>query len=399
MSRKFDTVLDDCMDLLRSGTTVEDCLARYPEYAEELRPLLGLAAAVKGVPTPRPNAAGVDANRLRMLEAVQNTVALTPKRGLAGSGWLAGLLGGRGSRPLLRAAVALTAILLLVSLSSAVLFASAAGSLPGQTLYPVKRFGESVRLSLTFNSAARQELRTEFRLERQREVGQVLESGQQAMLEFRSHLEEIGDGYWIVGGQRVILDDDTVIEGQVVLGATVIVHASAPGDGTLRAVKLQVLADPRMLTPEVTSTPTPTPSATPTATPTPSLTPTATPTLTRTPTVTSTPRPTLTATPSHTEEPVPTDEPEESETEEPEASYHRDADETDEPEPTDHPDEDEADEAESSDHHAPTATDEPGSTDYPTPTSTSESNLSIQPSLKLADSGPGTPMHTGLPPT
>jgi hypothetical protein len=393
MSRKFDTALDDCMDLLRSGTTVEDCLARYPEYAEELRPLVGLAAAVKGVPTPRADAANVNANRLRMLEAVQNTPALTPKRGLAGSGWFAGLLGGRGSWPLLRAAVALTAILLLVGLSSAVLFASAAGSLPGQTLYPVKRFGESVRLSLTFSSAARQDLQTEFRLERQREVRQVLESGQQAMLEFRSHLEEIGDGYWIVGGQRVLLDDDTVIEGQVVLGATVIVRASAPGNGTLRAVRLQVLADPRMLTPEVTSTPTPTP----TATPTPSLTPAATPTLTRTPTATSTPRPTLTATSSHTEEPVPTDEPEESETEEPEASYRRNPDETDEPEPTDHPDEDETDEAESGDRHTPDATDEPGSTDYPTPTSTDKSSLGTRLSFKLAHSGPGTGRCTGLP--
>jgi hypothetical protein len=325
----------------------------------------------------------------------------------------------------MRAAVALSAVLLLVGLSLALLFASAADSLPGQTLYPVKRFGENVRLSLTLNTAARQELQTQFRLERQREARQLLESGQQATLKFRSQLEEIGDGYWIVGGQKVILDDDTVVEGQVVVGATVIVHASAPGDGTLLAIKLQVLADPRMLTPVVTSTPTPTP----TATPTPSLTPTATATPSPTATMTNTPQPTA----GHTEEPVPTGEPEENEPEEPETSYRPGPSETDEPdddhadedsvgeaEDDDHPDDDEADEAEDSDHsddddadeaqdddeadeaessdrHAPDATHEPRSTGSPTPTVSGESSSGIQPTVRLADLGPAMEERTELP--
>lgn len=360
MSRKFDTVLDDCMDLLRAGASVEDCLARYPEHAEELRPLLSLASAVKGIPTPRPDLASVDANRLRMLDAVQNTAALNRQRSPAMSGWPGRLVRGPQNRPLLRTALALAAVLILMSMSAAVLFASASDTLPGQTLYPVKRFAENVRLSLTFDAAARQDLRTEFRLERQREVGLVLESGQQATLEFRSPLDEIGDGYWIVGGLRIIVGDDAVIEGQVVVGATVIVHASSPGDGTLRAIKLQVLADPRLLTPVATDTPTPTPSATPTATPAPSLTPTPTATPTNTATYTATPSPTATAAPVHTQEPQPTDDPEERETETPDASRTPD-DEAHEPEPTDDPDEDDSHESESDVHPDTDDTEEPRS--------------------------------------
>jgi len=358
MSRKFDSVLDDCMDLLRAGTSVEDCLARYPEQAEELRPLLSLASAVKSIPTPRPDLASVDANRLRMLDAVQNTAALNRQRGPTIFGWLGRFAGSPQSRPLLRGALALAAVLILVSLSATVLFASASHSLPGQTLYPVKRFGENIRLSLTLDAAARQHLRTEFRLERQSEVMLVLESRQQATLEFRSTLDEIGDGYWIVGGLQVLVGDDTAIEGQVLVGATVIVHASSPGDGTLRAIKLQVLAAPMLLTPVATVTPTPTPSATPTATPTLTRTPTATamptPASTNTATVTATSSPTATATSTHTAEPLPTDDLEEDGTEEPDDSYLRNTDETDEPgeaEADEHEaDDDEAHESESNDH-------------------------------------------------
>jgi hypothetical protein len=249
--------------------------------------------------------------------------------------------------------MALAAMVVLLALAAGILFASAADSLPGQALYSVKRFGEDARLSLTLSSAARQELREEYLAERRREVGQVLDAGQRAVLEFRGNLEQIGDDYWIVGGLKVTLHNDTLVEGHVAAGAMVVVKASAPGDGSLQALKLQVLTNPLLLTPVltpvVTATPastvtptvtaepsrtpmptataTPTPSATPTQTPTPTVTPTLTPL----PTETSTPAPTATSAPSHTEEPEPTEPPDEDETEEPEATDEPDPDETEEP--------------------------------------------------------------------
>ena len=349
-----------------------DCLARYPEHAEELRPLLNLASAVKAVPTPRPDPATVRANRQRMLGAVQAAAACRQRRGPAAFAWFWRISSGLRVRPMLQAALALAAAVVLVSLASGVLFASAADSLPGQALYPVKRFGENVRLSLTLSPAARQELQTEYVLERRREVRQVLDAGQPAALEFRGELEEIGDDYWIIGGLRVMLDGDGFVEGHVAVGAMVIVRASSSGDGTLRALKLQVLTNPLLSTSVVPATPTPTPTMTqaPTAasTPTPTMTqapttaPTATPTVTQTPspmpTETPTPVPTATSAPTHTEEPEPTNPPEENETEEPES--------TDDPDPTDTEEPDSADECE------PTETEESDSTDQPDPDGTEE---------------------------
>ncbi len=40
MSENMDRILDECIDRLNSGTSVEECLGLYPEYAEELEPLL-----------------------------------------------------------------------------------------------------------------------------------------------------------------------------------------------------------------------------------------------------------------------------------------------------------------------------------------------------------------------
>ena len=379
MSRKFDTALDDCMNLLRAGASTADCLARYPEHAEELRPLLSLASAVKAVPTPRPDPAAVRANRQRMLDAVPTAATRRQRRGPAAFAWFWKLSSALQVRPLLRTALTLAAAVVVVSLATGVLFTSAADSLPGQALYPVKRFGENVRLSLTLNPAARQELQTEYALERRHEVRQVLAAGQRAALEFRAELEEIGDDYWIIGGLKVMLDSDTLVEGHVAVGAMVIVQASSSGDGTLWALKLQVLTNPLLLTPVITAIPTPTPTATPTpsttptpaptVTPTPSTTPTSTPTVTPTPspmpTETSTPLPTATSTPTHTEEPESTDSPEENETEEPESTDHPDPTHTEEPDSTDQAD--------------PTSTEEPDSADEREPMETEESESANPP--------------------
>ena len=40
MPKAFDKILDECVDRINRGERVEDCLASYPEHAEELEPLL-----------------------------------------------------------------------------------------------------------------------------------------------------------------------------------------------------------------------------------------------------------------------------------------------------------------------------------------------------------------------
>ena len=357
MSRKSDSALDDCLNLLRAGASIKDCLARYPEYAEELGHLLSLSSAVRAVPTPRPDPIAVHSNRQRMLEAAHAVAASRQRRRLAPFAGSWSKPGGSWIQPLFRATMTLVAVSMLVSLVAVALFAAAADSLPGQALYPVKRLGEDARLSLTFSAARRQALQREYMLERRREVRRILDAGQQAVLEFRGELEELADGYWIIGGLKVTLNSHTLVEGHTIAGAMVIVRASASGDGSLQALKLQVLTNPLLLTPSITPTPTPTATASPSSTPapTPTVTVTAVPSITLTPTMTMTLTPSTTPTPTATMTSIPSPLPTETSTEAPSATSLPTY--TEEPDETDTPEENETEE--------PKATDDPDSAEEP----------------------------------
>jgi len=45
MAERFENMLDQCLEGLRQGESLEQCLARYPEQAAELAPLLRVAMA------------------------------------------------------------------------------------------------------------------------------------------------------------------------------------------------------------------------------------------------------------------------------------------------------------------------------------------------------------------
>lgn len=62
MGKAFNKILDECVDRLNRGETVEDCLATYPEHAEELEPLLRVVfdaqTAYRLIPSPTAKMAG-----------------------------------------------------------------------------------------------------------------------------------------------------------------------------------------------------------------------------------------------------------------------------------------------------------------------------------------------------
>ena len=56
MDNDFDKILDECIDRINRGESIEDCLADYPAYAEQLKPLLWAVLQTKDtysfVPSP-----------------------------------------------------------------------------------------------------------------------------------------------------------------------------------------------------------------------------------------------------------------------------------------------------------------------------------------------------------
>ncbi len=63
----FEHTLDICLDRLLTGAAIADCLARYPQHAAQLAPLLQVANLLEAPPGPTMSAAGLRAGEARLL--------------------------------------------------------------------------------------------------------------------------------------------------------------------------------------------------------------------------------------------------------------------------------------------------------------------------------------------
>ncbi|MDO8491698.1 MAG: DUF5667 domain-containing protein [Dehalococcoidia bacterium] len=153
--RITEDVLNECLEDVRAGRrTVEQCLARHPEQAGELEPLLKLALNVG-------KAAGLDPGpefKARARHRFQEAVHSRAERRF-------------GKRPVWwRAwAMAVAAMLAVAVLGSGTVAASD-GSTPDQPLYPVKMAKEQVQLFLTRPPLARARLNGALAEARLREI-------------------------------------------------------------------------------------------------------------------------------------------------------------------------------------------------------------------------------------
>lgn len=71
MTNSFDRALDDCIDRVNRGESVDSCLVNHPEHAEELRPLLLAMARAREAGSLFPSADAKRAARLRFQAALE----------------------------------------------------------------------------------------------------------------------------------------------------------------------------------------------------------------------------------------------------------------------------------------------------------------------------------------
>jgi hypothetical protein len=70
MKDNWDKILDECIDRINRGESVEGCLTDYPEYREELRPLLSAMLETKTAYSFKPSARGKSFHRQRVTAAL-----------------------------------------------------------------------------------------------------------------------------------------------------------------------------------------------------------------------------------------------------------------------------------------------------------------------------------------
>ena len=164
-SNEIEKILDDCLERIFAGETVEDCLRDYPSYSIELRTLLEMATGIADAVdiTPRPE--------FREQAARDFQAALRDTKVSKGSFF-----------SLHRWAVTALSAVVVVLMAGGGTVAAASNSLPDNPLYNVKLATESVRIAFAFSDESKVELYAEFANERVDEIVTMAEAGNVAAL-------------------------------------------------------------------------------------------------------------------------------------------------------------------------------------------------------------------------
>lgn len=196
--REFEAVLDECLRALREGRwDLRECLARYPEHAEALRPYLLVTLRMSDAygDEPREEFAREARERFRIAsgQRIQEAYDVEPEPSFFAATRVRFLMAahkmrlsrasGNGRRVVpslqtnMRALAGVAAALVLFLGFSTYTVASASGSLPGDWQYPVKLQTERVRLALTFSEEAERGVRLDIASERAAEIQKLAERG------------------------------------------------------------------------------------------------------------------------------------------------------------------------------------------------------------------------------
>jgi len=227
---KLYEALEVCLDEIEQGADVDTVLFRYPEFADELRPILEASVKAKEMAAPAPSQEVIRRNRAKLLQhaaEMREAKAAPISRRI----W---------SVPLRRALVSLMVIAMLFASSTGLVRASST-TLPGDNLYPVKRTWEDVLLFFTFDMNEREALEFEHENERLDELHELFAEGRSAEVDFAGYVTRLNATEWRVSGIKVFISPETRLPSQqVAIGAAVRVHGRIQ-NGSVAAMQIELL--------------------------------------------------------------------------------------------------------------------------------------------------------------
>jgi hypothetical protein len=222
--------LEVCLKDMEQGADLDTLLFRYPELADELRPILEGSLNARSIAVPEPAAEVVRRNRARVLQhaAQMREAKVKPSRRI----WFASLR---------RVAVTLVVVAVLF-ISGTNLVRAASATLPGDNLYPVKRTWEDMLVLFTLNLQQRNALEVEHENERLQELHELFAEGRSAEVEFAGVVTSQAGSQWIVAGVPVVISANTELrDGPILVGSAVRVKGETRGDGIVLAERVRLL--------------------------------------------------------------------------------------------------------------------------------------------------------------
>src|ERR1041384_7772336 len=181
--------LEICLEEVEQGADINSVLFRYPEFAEELRPILEASVSARNLEVPLPSAEAELRNRARILQraAEMRKTRVKPSTRRI---WFVSLR---------RVAVAFIVIAILFA-SGTNLVRAASTTLPGDQLYPVKRTWEDVLVLITFDVQQRRALEVEQENERLSELQDLFAEGRSAKVDFAGSVSSQNGNQWVIAG-------------------------------------------------------------------------------------------------------------------------------------------------------------------------------------------------------
>lgn len=222
-----EDIIITALEEMEQGQRIEEILERYPQHAEELRPILETTAGL-GSLAMAPSAEAQQFSRQRFLGEAQRIRQSTHEKPPMPR-WR-------------RLFTSFASLAIFVILLGVIIIPPAGDAIPGDILYPVKRSAESVQLFLA-PAAEKDELRVEFEQERNYEVYEMLEVGRDGRAGYVGVVKAINDDFWEIGRITALVNDETVISGNPEVGARVEAHCLVE-DGQVIAESLVIIEPP-----------------------------------------------------------------------------------------------------------------------------------------------------------
>jgi hypothetical protein len=218
MNRKQMDAFEKCIERMDAGLPVEDCLKEFPDLTPELRNILEIAKEMMSLMVDKVSDEQMTRSRTMLLSQAK-LLTSSDKQSALESGI------GKVFRPfrqitqgfssLSQLAGRLVLVLgitgLLILLSGRILITSAK-SIPGDSLYPVKRAVEDIRVYLA-PRAVEQTVENNYGLQRVEEVKKLIELKRIEQISFEGIIESMSDTEWKVGGVPIIVNPKTTIVG------------------------------------------------------------------------------------------------------------------------------------------------------------------------------------------
>jgi hypothetical protein len=227
MNNIYD-ILEICLQELENGADLEAVLARYPDHANELRPILNAAVVARTMAVPAPSPDAVRRGRAKLLQhaSEMREVKAAPRKRMI---------------PIFQRLAISLALATIFLASGTGLVGASSSALPGENLYPVKRTWEDMRLFFTFNPEYRETLEQTFEDERLQEVNDLLVEGRNQTVHYVGVYTEVNGVSYVSGIHIVILDTSILPIEPLLNGLAVTVTGHTNADGFVDVESITLL--------------------------------------------------------------------------------------------------------------------------------------------------------------